>query len=188
MAIRISVDLDNTVFNMAEKYRAVIESFHEKYVPPVSYDVYKNGYSVAVADALHELLNSDQIYKTRVFDNRIPKVLNSIYNNPKYDLFYVTERLIKNHLDTLGQLEHSGIICEDNHLVHRIPKLDALKEYEIQLCFDDAPHVVSDCLENNIDVVMISNPDTAYNHHLCEHVEHYPDLMTALIKRGIIME
>ena len=39
---------------------------------------------------------------------------------------------------------------------------------------------------DNIDIVMISNPDTPYNHHLCDSVEHYPDLATALIEHGII--
>ena len=45
--MRIAIDLDNTVFDTAAKYRAVVEAHDGKYTPPVSYDVYKNGYSVA---------------------------------------------------------------------------------------------------------------------------------------------
>ena len=184
--MRIALDLDNTVFNAAEEYRAVIESMNCKYVPPVSYDVYKNGYPTAVADALRKWLDSDAIYQTRIFDAKIPGALNTIYQNPDYELFFVTERLFKNHAQTLEQLAHAGIMCDDNRLIHRIPKIDALKEHKIDLCFDDAPHVVSDCLDNNIDVVMISTADTAYNHHLRGRAEHYPTLMLALQKRGLI--
>jgi hypothetical protein len=83
-------------------------------------------------------------------------------------------------------LKRAGIIFQDSRLIHSKPKLDALKEYKIDLCFDDAPHVISDCIANNIDVVMISNDDTPYNHHLRDSVEHYSDLMTALKRRGFI--
>ena len=75
---------------------------------------------------------------------------------------------------------------DDSRLIHSKPKLTALKEHKIDLCFDDAPHVVSDCVANNIDVVMISNYDTAYNHHLRKSVENYQDLIIALQKRGFI--
>ena len=186
MQKRIAIDLDNTVFDTTAAYRAVIESHGCKYVPPVSYDVYKNGYPTAVADALRAMLDSDAVHQTRVFDKNIPNILNSIYENPECELFYITERLVSDHMPTWQQLRGANIICADNRLVHSKPKIDALKRHKINLCFDDAPHVVSDCLANNIDVVMISNDDTAYNHHLRGHVEYYPDLMTALKKRGLV--
>ena len=184
--MRIAIDLDNTVFNTAAVYRAIIEAHNCKYVPPVSYDVYKNGYPVVVADALRNMLDSDAVHQTQLFDKNIPAILNSIYGNPKHNLFYITERLISDHIPTWNQLNNASIICEDTHLVHSKPKIDALKEHKIDLCFDDAPHVVADCIANNIDVVMISNYDTAYNHHLRGRVEYYPDLMTALKQRGLV--
>ena len=186
MQKRIAIDLDNTVFDVAKDYRAVIESYNCTYVPPVSYDVYKNGYPQEIANALRKWLDSDAIYKTCIFDTKIPDALNTIYKNPEYELLFVTERLAANHTQTLAQLHHAGILCDDNHLIHRIPKIDALKEYKINLCFDDAPHVVGDCIANNIDIVMISTKDTAYNHHLRGNVEYYPTLMLALQKRGLI--
>ncbi|MBO7509524.1 MAG: hypothetical protein J6T57_04595 [Alphaproteobacteria bacterium] len=186
MPIRISIDLDNTVFNVAEKYRDIVLHYDGTYTAPICYDVYKNGYSRAAADALLRMFNSDAVYQTRVFDERIPNILNLLYKNPQYELFYITERGPEKHIPTLGQLHRAGIICEDSHLVHRIPKVDALREYNIALCFDDAPHVVSDCIENNIGVVMISNEHMAYNHHLRTRVENYPDLMTAIMQRGLV--
>ena len=177
------MDLDNTIFNVAEKYRAVVESHNYKYTPPISYDVYKNSYPKHIADALKQMLFSDEIYKTNVFDPKIPEILNTIYNNPKYMLYYITERP---NGDDWAQLNRAGIICDRARVINYTPKIQALKQCCIDLCFDDSPSVVADCLENNIDVVMISNPDTAYNHHLRGRVEYYPDLVTALIQRNII--
>lgn len=184
MSTRIAIDLDNTIFNLAEKYRAVVESHHCKYTPPISYDVYKCGYPTHVADALSEMLKSDAVYKTNVFDRRLPQILNSIYTDPKYMLFYITERDFSHGCD-LGQLMNAGIRCDVPRLVNYAPKIDILKRYKIDLCFDDAPHVVNGCVENNIDVVMISNEDTVYNHYLRGRVEHYPNLVTALMRRGM---
>lgn len=187
MRKRISMDLDNTIFNLAEKYRAVIESHNFPYVPPTSYNVYKNGYPKEIADALYDMLRwSDEIYKTRVFDARIPATLNAIYNDSRYCLFYITER--DPDVWNLQQLHDAGIVCPESRLIHCVPKIDALKKYKIDLCFDDSPNVVSGCLDSNIDVVMISNADTAYNHHLRGRVENYPDLMTALIRRGFAQQ
>lgn len=183
MQTRIAIDLDNTIFNVAEKYRAVIESYNCEYNPPVSYDVYKNGYPMAVADALNQMLHSDAIYHTRLFDSEIPTILNAIYNNPAYMLFYITERPDG---DDWTQLRRAGIICDRTRVVNHTPKIEALKRHNINICFDDSPGVVAACLENNIDVVMISNYDTAYNHHLRGRTEYCPDLITALRQRNII--
>lgn len=183
MQKRIAIDLDNTIFNVAEKYRAVIESHNCKYTPPISYDVYNNGYPMVVADALNQMLHSDVIYNTRLFNSEIPAILNAIYNNPAYMLFYITERPDG---DDWGQLRRAGIICDRARVVNHTPKIEALKQHNINLCFDDSPSVVAACLDNNIDVVMISNYDTAYNHHLRERTSYCPDLKTAFRLRGLI--
>ena len=184
MRKRISIDLDNTIFDMATEYRAIIESHGCKYRSPVSYNVYNCGYPTHVADALCEMFQSDTVYNTRVFDEKLPGALNAIYQDPRYMLFYITERDLSHGRDKT-QLNNAGIICDDFRLINYSPKVEILKKYKINLCFDDAPHVVAGCLENNIDVVMISNDDTAYNHHLRSQVEHYPNLMMALKKRGL---
>ncbi len=183
MQTRIAIDLDNTVFNVAEKYRAIIESHNCEYVPPISYDVYKNGYPMDVADALWQMLHSDAIYNTRLFDSEIPAILNAIYTNPEYMLFFITERPDG---DDWEQLKRAGIICDRAHVVNHAPKIEALKQHNIDICFDDSPSVVAACLDNNIDIMMISNYDTAYNHHLRTRTKHYPDLVTALRSCGII--
>ena len=186
MTIRIALDLDNTIFDTTSVYRALIESCNCKYKPLVSYNPNENGYPAEVVRALENLFYSDDLCSAGVIDARIPTILNTLTKKPQYELFYITERPTSQHMPSHNQLQRAGIIFEDSHLIHSKPKLTALREHKIDLCFDDAPHVVSDCMANNIDVVMISNYDTAYNHHLRESVENYQDLIIALQKRGFI--
>lgn len=186
MTMRIALDLDNTIFDTTSVYRALIESCNCKYRPLVSYNPHENGYPTEVVRALENLFYSDDLCNAGVIDARIPPILNTLTKNPQYELFYITERDQSQHIPSYNQLKRAGIVCKDSQLIHSKPKLAALREYKIDLCFDDAPHVVSDCIANNIDVVMISNYDTAYNHHLREGVEHYQTLITALQKRGIV--
>ena len=186
MTTRIALDLDNTIFDTTSVYRALIESCNCKYRPLVSYNPHENGYPTEVVQALENLFYSDDLCSAGVIDARIPAVLNALSQNPQYELFYITERDQSQHMPSYNQLKRAGILFEDSHLIHSKPKLTALREHKIDLCFDDAPHVVSDCIANDIDVVMISNYDTAYNHHLRESVENYQNLITALQKRGII--
>lgn len=65
-------------------------------------------------------------------------------------------------------------------------KIDVLKEIKTDLHFDDGPHVVSDCIRHGVNIAMISNPNTLYNHHLRDKVKYYSDLKTALINTGIL--
>lgn len=186
MTTRIALDLDNTIFDTTSVFRALIESCNCEYRPLISYNLYENGYPIEVVHALENLFHSDELCNAGVIDARIPIMLNTLAKNPRYELFYITERDKSQHMPSYNQLRRAGIICKDTHLIHSKPKLSALREHKIDLCFDDAPHVVSDCVANNIDIVMISNYDTAYNHHLRESVENYQNLVTALQKRGII--
>ncbi len=186
MTTRIALDLDNTIFDTTSVYRPLIESCNCEYRPLRSYNPYETGYPIEVVHVLENLFYSDELCNAGVFDARIPTILNSLTENPHYELFYITERPMAQHMPSYNQLKRAGIVFQDSHLIHSKPKLDALKEHKIDLCFDDAPHVVNDCIANNIDVVMISNYDTAYNHHLRDSVEHYPNLITAFKSRGLI--
>ena len=178
----ISVDLDNTIFDLAHLYKAICNRHKVQYVAPISWDVYES-YPKCVADDLMVAFESDIMYKNPILDKRIPATLNAIYKNPHIKLYYITERPIGNDR---WQLNNAGILCDHNQIINCTPKIHALKKYGVTLCFDDSPQIILDCIENNIDVVMISNEDTAYNHHLRGRVEHYPNLVTALTRRGMI--
>lgn len=181
MKMRLAIDLDNTIFDLAWLYKDICARHNVKYVSPTSWDIYES-YPRAVADDLMTAFNSDAICHTPILNAKIPGILNALYTNPDYMVYYITER--PNGRD-IWQLNNAGIICDPENMINCKPKIDALKEYRVDLCFDDSPQIVQDCIDNNIDVVMISNQDTAYNHHLRGHVENYPDLITALSKRGI---
>ena len=119
-------------------------------------------------------------------NTKIPELLNRMATRDDIEIYFITERPIATADMDVRQLQNAGIICDKKQVVNHKPKIEALSKYNIDLCFDDSPNIVCDCIANNIDIVMISNPDTPYNHHLRDQVEHYPDLVTALTRRNII--
>ena len=187
MTLRIAIDLDNTVFDTARMIRGICAMHNVDFNNIKSYDVYqcvpKN-----VADEIMGAFNSPELRDMPVLNQEIPKTLNRIARCANTTVYFITERPVATADMDINQLRRAGIACDKNNIVHCKPKIAALCEYNINLCFDDSPQIVLDCIEHNIDVVMISNDDTPYNHHLRGHVEHYPDLMTALGARGIIKE
>ncbi|MBO4700333.1 MAG: hypothetical protein J5620_01125 [Alphaproteobacteria bacterium] len=187
MTLKIAIDLDNTVFNTAIMIRDICTRNGVDFDLLTSYDPYQC-VPKHVADAIMGAFDSVELRDMPVLHKRIPETLNMIMARPDTDVYFITERPIATADMDIGQLKRAEIKCDKNQVVNYKPKIDALRNYEINLCFDDSPLVVADCLTNNIDIVMISNKDTPYNHHLRGRVEHYPDLITALTRRGIIRE
>lgn len=183
--MRVSFDLDNTIFNLNDLYVKACYKFDTKYYHPTDWDIY-NCYPRQVANELHRLFRSEDLYKTSLLDAKLPYALNSIYKHPNYKSYFITERANCCSEKDRQQLLNAGIICEPDRIIDHNPKIEALKNQQIELHFDDAPHVIQDCIENHIDCVMISNDNTPYNHRMRDYVEHYPSLMIALKKRGLI--
>lgn len=183
--MRIAIDLDNTVFDTTRMIRDICTRHGVDFNMMNIYDVYQC-FPKNVADEIMHAFDSPELRNMPVLNKKIPQTLNCIINRPDTDIYFITERPIATADMDIGQLERAKIKCDKNKIVNYKPKIDALRNYGINLCFDDSPIVVADCLAHNIDVAMISNEDTPYNHHLRDRVEFYPDLMTALTKRGII--
>lgn len=185
MTLKIAIDLDNTVFNTAIMIRNICVQNNVNFGDLTSYDPYqcvpKN-----VADEIIAAFDSIDLHNMPVLNKKLPDMLNMMMTRPDADVYFITERPIATANMDIGQLKNAGIMCDKNKIVHCKPKINALCDYDINLCFDDSPIVVADCLANNIDVIMISNDDTPYNHHLRDRVEYYPDLVMALTQRKII--
>ena len=183
--MRIAIDLDNTVFDTARVIRGICERHNVDFDAFTSYDPYqcvpKN-----VADEIMGAFDSPELRNIPVVNAQIPELLNRIIARDDTEIYFITERPIAMSDMDVKQLQNAGIVCDKTQIVNHKPKIEALRKYNIDLCFDDSPNVVQDCITNNIDIVMISNPDTPYNHHMRVHVENYPDLATALIKHEII--
>jgi hypothetical protein len=65
-------------------------------------------------------------------------------------------------------------------------KIQMLKDNNVELMIDDAPHNVRECLDNGIDAILISNPETSHNHSVRDEFTHAPGLIEALESRGLI--
>lgn len=184
--MRVSFDLDNTIFNLNDLYVKACYKHDADYRHPTDWDMY-NCYPQQVADELYKMFRTDEIYKTRLLDAKIPYALNTIYNHPNFKSYFITERAIVHPDKDRQQLLNAGIICGPDRIVDHHPKIEALKNYQIELHFDDSPKIIQDCIENHIDCIMISNDNTPYNHSMRKYVQHYPSLMVALQQRGLII-
>ena len=184
--MRISFDLDSVLFDITPLYKRACAEFGFTYHPPFDYDIY-NAYPKNVATRLWELFSDDILYTTPIISREYPVILNNLLKNSKYDVFFVTQRVLKQPKKSFMQLRNAGINCNLAQVYDNpTPKVDVLKQIKTDLHFDDSPHVVADCIRDGVNIAMISNETTPYNHHLRNRVNYYSDLKTAMLKTGII--
>lgn len=181
--MRIAIDLDNTVFNTARLIRGICARHSVDFNDLRTYDVYQCVPKI-VADEIMGSFDTPELRDMPILHNKIPEMLNKMHERPDTEVYFITERPIATADMDIGQLKRAGIMFNQHNIVHYKPKIDALRKHGINLCFDDSPNIVRDCLANNIDVVMISNDDTPYNHDLRRTVEYYSNLVDALNARG----
>ena len=185
MHTRIAIDLDNTVFDTAIMIRDICTRNEVDFNMLTSYDPYQC-VPEHVADEIMGAFDSEKLRDMPILDKKIPEILNQMMAHDNIKVYFITERPIATADMDMGQLKRAGIKCEKNQVVNHRPKIEALRNYGINLCFDDSPNVVADCLANNIDIIMISNKDTPYNHHLRGQVDYCTDLVTAMQRRNLI--
>lgn len=184
--MRISFDLDSVIFNIEPLYIQANREFGVEYKKPTHWDLDRD-YPANVCGRLIELFQDDSLYTMPLISAEYPMILNDLLRNPKYEISFVTSRRLQQPEKSFAQLRNAGINCKYEQVYDRKqPKVEVLQEIKTDLHFDDGPHVVSDCLRAGVNIAMISNNDTLYNHHLRDRVQHYPDLKTALIKTGIL--
>jgi len=183
--MRITFDLDDVIFNMKPLNMEAFRRAGQSYRKQTSWDIDKI-YDKSVCDNLIYLWSSDFLYSMPVLDLEIPHVLNKLIARPDMDVLFVTQRRLKQPQKTFEQLRNAGINCHLNQVIDQDgEKADILQELKTDMHFDDSPHVVAGCIEKSVPIVMISNNATYYNHHLRNKVEYYPNLRTALIKKGL---
>ncbi len=182
---RISFDLDDVIFNLKPLVKEAFKRAGQPYKKQTSWDI-ASIYDESVCNHLIDLWSDDMLYNMPVLDKRIPYILNSLIANKEMEIFFVTERRLKQPEKTFRQLRNAGINCSFSQ-VYDMPglKSDILREIKPDLHFDDSPFVIKGCMEKDVPIVMISNDSTLYNHHLRPYVEYYANLRTALIKKGI---
>lgn len=183
--MKISFDLDNTIFDMEPIYKRANEEFGVPYKIPTHWDVDKC-YPPNVTARLLELFADDSLYTMPLISAEYPVILNNVLNNNNYETFFVTQRMLQQPQKSFAQLRNAGINCRyDQVHDNPTPKVDILQKIGVDVHFDDSPYVVDDCLRAGVNVVMISNDKTPYNHYLRRRVKYYGDLKTALVQTKI---
>lgn len=184
--MKISFDLDSVIFDIEPLYIQANNEFGVEYKIPHHWDIDKC-YPANVTERLLELFQDDSLYTMPLISQEYPVILNDLLRNPKYEISFVTQRRLQQPEKSFAQLRNAGINCRIDQVYDRKqPKVEVLQEIKTDLHFDDGPHVVSDCLNAGVNVAMISNQKTLYNHYLRNRVQHYSDLKTALVKTGIL--
>lgn len=180
----IGLDLDNTIFNLEPLYKMGFKCFASKYkyIAPKDWDIFKC-YPIPVAFKILKLFGSEEVYKMPLLDERYPKLIEKWKHN--YNIKILTSRKSNEsdvyffgdiyrkkvswvRLKTYEQIYNTGLYIPMDDIIQTAThnKINELKENNIDLMIDDSPGVIENCLENNIDCVMISTKKTPYNHYL----------------------
>ena len=184
--MKISFDLDNTLFDMEEVYKIACREYNVKYHRPKHWAVY-DCYPKEVADRMLELFAEDVLYTMPIINKKYAKIVNGLIESSEHQVYFVTERRLKQPEKSYQQILNGGIKASFNQVYDREPpKYKVLQEIGVDLHLDDSPNIVKDCLEHNIPIIMISNHKTPYNHFLRSKVEHYKNIQEALKAKGII--
>lgn len=186
----ISIDLDNTLFNIQPLYKSAFPA-GAHYTNPTSWDLYKC-YPPEIADKIVENFKSQAIYHTSLLNESYPYLLHNMRNHHQLR-FITTRKSYKKpmpygdgyvpyaHYETYRQLLANGVRCalREVILTEDETKLEAIKAAHVDLVVDDSPIVIESCLANNIDNVLISTQNTPYNHYLREKTTWAKDLYGA---------
>ncbi|MDR0967962.1 MAG: hypothetical protein LBL75_04040 [Rickettsiales bacterium] len=164
--IKITIDLDDTIFNLGPIFQSAANRAGVEYTPKTYFNVY-DAYPKKMARHITSDFYKDKLYKMPLCDAQIPYYLNQLFYNPNFDVHFVTTRKMQQPQKTYMQLLNAGIMTGFNN-VHDVktPKIDTLVKLGTDLHIDDSPFVITDCIEQGIPVIMISNSCTHYNHEL----------------------
>ena len=182
--MKISFDLDNVLFDMEAVYKKACIDCNIKFYRPKLWDVYQC-YPKEVADRMKYLFGQDILYTMPIINKKFVKIINDLMK--EHEIYFVSQRKIKQPEKSYQQIINSGIKCDFNQIYDKdLPKFKVLQELNVNLHFDDSPVVVEDCIKYNIPIVMISNYKTLYNHYLRDKVEYYKNIQEALKTKEII--
>ena len=92
--MKISFDLDNTLFDMEEVYKIACREYNVKYTRPKHWAVY-DCYPKEVADRMLELFAEDVLYTMPIINKEYAKIVNSLIENKEHQIYFVTERRLK---------------------------------------------------------------------------------------------
>lgn len=170
----ISIDIDDVIQDLNLLIREVCKLNNFDYIPVQTWTF--DEYPDYMRKRFYETFHTEKVVHTPFVNNKIKNVINWI--NENYELHIVSSRSNIIHQSTIEKFakEFPNILSERIHLVDGGSKIPVLKEINSILHIDDSPKVIQECLDNNINCMMISNENTLYNHSLRNSTMHIKSL------------
>ena len=192
MKILLTIDLDNTLFDITPLYKKAwskfikshIDSkkFKETFKLPNDYNTYVS-WPFNAAAILMSMFNSKKLIKTKIIDKEVVNLIKSLLNNPCFEVYFLTDRNFNLTELTYNQIWKyiSKDIPKERIINCLLPKIDIIKElaekHKADICyhFDDKPQTILDIINENIEqepllyrynAYLISNDTTPYNHFM----------------------
>ena len=169
--MKIGIDLDAVLFDISVIFKEANESLGIEYIPP---DVWSmDCYTADVKMEIFRRLKDPEHVGNMPLTEPLIDLVEHFYNWKKegHDLYIVSSRYRECHHITRTLCEYMFPMMDDIHLVTESKK-DKLIELDIDVHIDDGPHVVEECIQNEIPIIMISNEKTPYNYYLRDKVSH----------------
>lgn len=170
----ITIDLDGVIFDLNQINRYVFKENNLDYISPKSWDM--NEYPNHIRNEIYKRFKTNDVANTPIINNKIRDTLYVL--NLENSIYFVSSRFKELHKPTIERmlyefpfLDNSQIILTDNQ-----SKIPILKHMKSDLHIDDSPYVIQECLNNEVNCIMISNGETQYNHSLRNKVFHMKSL------------
>lgn len=191
--ICISFDWDDLVVDTTPpRIEMAFRNCGKEYVPTVTWgfsDYYEKGLG-DVVDEFFRLLNTPDLYRAKLLDDRTPYAFNKIMASRSHRYIITCARATHKFYPTLIQIRKTGILIQPEMLYCTGgDKTEVLEREKAVLHFDDGSHNAAAIIKSGISTkpVLISNARTTWNHserHL--YRPYYPDIITALVSHGVI--
>ncbi len=171
--MKIAIDVDGVLLNMTTIFKYAFTYYNEEYYPATDWDMHN--YPEHIREHILFTLFGDENMMTlhMPFKDNYVALIKKLYEwkEQGHELYILSSRckaiLEKTRFHLLLHFQN---IFKDI-LIIQGSKIPYLKEYEIDLLIDDGNKNIEACLENNINVIMISDDDQVYNHYLRNKVK-----------------
>ncbi len=174
----VSIDLDNVLFDNKELIIPIFKKYGYEYFPPKDWEM--SEYPEEVKKDIFNLFREPKFAEQPLIEKDIRYKLHEI--NKIYDVKFVSNRFGMLFLSTFKQLliQFPDFFSIEKLIFVASKKSNVLKKYDLEMHFDDSPYVVEDLKRNNLNITMVSNDDTLYNHYLRESVNYVSRLSEGL--------
>lgn len=183
--MKISLDLDNVIFDAEFVYRAAHNQYNLEYVPPVDWKM--SNYDQRIIESIYDMFNNPYVMGEIIPFKHSVDYLKRLFNilKDRHEVYAISSR----NKCTLSKTKYRllsifpDVFKDVIFTPSRDNKIETFQSLGIEYVIDDSPDVIEACINNNIDCVLISEDTYFYNHHLRDKCNYEKNLVDALSKR-----